>query len=532
MKKIIALLLALVLAVSCFVACDTTKPEDTKDTTPKTTEGNKDTTPDTTEPAVEDLFDGKHEIVEITYHVRHNPEEDTQQVVDYLNKTYLEPRYNLRLKVIMTANAEYNDRMTLAMTGNEDWDLCYTASFVNKYWDRVSMGAFYDLNELMDTKEWAELTAAMPEGLIDWAMVDGHYYGIPNLQIMSSPNAIYLQKSLVDKYNLNLKDDDYILNINENEALMNWLKQVRDNEEDYIPLYFASQITNAIGYQSGDKKIGTYGYASYYRDTTDFTTFYLEDNAELKEKNIQKWLKWLEFKEEGFFADDFLTNADQSANLKANRYAVYTTTGKPGGGPDMSARQGVEYIQVYLDNYEYYQGSPMTTCTAINYNSKNPQAALKFIQVMWTDTDVYNTFLAGIEGEHYTKVSDNRIEPIADSGYNMVGWGWGCGNQFNQWLIPGQADDVWEQTIAMNENGMIDTTNGFTFDQTPVQTEMSNLSTVDSEWANWQWYCKDEAELRAKYDEYIQAKKDAGVMTVVEEVQNQLQAWAKANGKL
>lgn len=530
MKKIIALLLALVLAVSCFVGCDNTKPVDTKpvDTKPATGD-TKGTEPAPTEE--ENLFDGKHDIVEVTWCVRHNPEEDLEQVLDYLNKTYLEPRYNLHLNVIMTANAEYNDKMTMMMTGGEEWDLCYTANFVNVYADRVAMGAFYELDNLFDTKEWKDLEAVLPEGLLDWAKIDGKYYGIPNYQIMSSPSALFIQKPLLDKYNITIKDDSTVGDITKHEGIMKLLKEVKENEPNYIPLAFVGQATNTIGWQNVTN-VGTYSVASYYRDTKDFTTFLLEDNAELKEKNIQTYLKQIEFAKEGYFQSDYLTATDTLERMEKGQFAIYASTGKPGGGADMTARTGIEHIQVYTADGIYYQGSPMTTCTAINYNSKNPLAALKMIQVMWTDLDVYNTFLAGIEGEHYKKISDTRIEPIADSGYNMVGWGWGCGNQFNQWLVPGQDDDVWEKTKEMNENGLIDVTNGFVFNQEPVQTEMSNISTVNAEYKNWQWYCKDEAELRAKYDEYIEALKEAGALTIVAEVQKQLQAWAKANGKL
>lgn len=530
MKKIIALLLVLVLAVSCFVGCDTKKPVDTKpvDTKPATGD-TKGTEPAPTEE--ENLFDGKHDIVEVTWCVRHNPEEDLQQVLDYLNKTYLEPRYNLHLNVIMTANAEYNDKMTMMMTGGEEWDLCYTANFVNKYVDRVAMGAFYDMNELMDTKEWADLEAVLPEGLIDWAVIDGHLYGVPNYQIMSSPAALFVQKPLLDKYNIKIESNTTVGNIYDHAGLMKLLEEVKKNEPGIIPMAFVGQATATIGW-TDLSNIGSYSYASYYKDTKDFEVFYAPDKADLKEKNIQTWLKQIEFAKLGYFQEDYLTAVDTLERMEKGQFAIYASTGKPGGDADMTARTGIEHIQIYTANGIYYQGSPMTTCTAINYNSKNPLAALKMIQVMWTDLDVYNTFLAGIEGEHYKKISDTRIEPIADSGYNMVGWGWGCGNQFNQWLIPGQADDVWEKTKEMNENGLIDVTNGFVFNQEPVQTQISNLSTAAAEYKNWQWYCKDEAELRATYDKYLKALEDAGVRDVVAEVGKQLKAWAQANGKI
>ena len=533
MKKIIALLLALVLAVSCFVACEQKPVETQPKDDPKPTDSKPvETDPVETEP--ENLFDGKHDIVEVTWCVRHNPEEDLEQVLDYLNKTYLEPRYNLHLNVIMTSNSEYNDKMTMMMTGGEDWDICYTASFVNNYWDRVAMGAYYELDQLFDTAEWKELEAALPEGLLDWAKVDGKYYGIPNYQIMSSPSALFVRKDLLDKYNIKIEDDSVVGDIYEHAGLMKLLDEVNENEPTVIPMAFVGQAYGTVAWngESEFRNVGSYDYASYYKDTTDYKVFWADQDPAYQEYYLDMWEDRIEFAKKGYFQDDYLTATNTQDLLKQNAFAIYASTGKPGGGADMTARYGTEYIQIYCSNKEYYQGSPMTTCTSINYNSKNPLAALKMISVMWNDLDVYNTFLAGIPDEHYKKISDTRIEPIADSGYNMVGWGWGCGNQFNQWLIPGQADDVWEETKAMNENGMIDTTNGFTVNREPYQTEYGNLQTLAKEWTNWQWYCKDRAELEAKYKEYLEAQKECGIEKVIEEVGKQLQDWAKANGKL
>ena len=53
--------------------------------------------------------------------------------------------------------------------------------------------------------------------------------------------------------------------------------------------------------------------------------------------------------------------------------------------------------------------------TAISINSAHPERAMKLIELMNTEKGkghLYNLLVYGIEGEHYTKVNDNEIQPI------------------------------------------------------------------------------------------------------------------------
>ena len=212
-------------------------------------------------------------------------------------------------------------------------------------------------------------------------------------------------------------------------------------------------------------------------------------------------------------------------------------TGKPGGEAETSASLGREYIQIYVGSKdgnppEYYRTATggMTTVLGMNYASEDPEAALEFLKVMWTDVDLYNMFVHGIEGEHYKKVSEFRVEPIADSGYSRSGYAWGFGNQFNAWLIPGQADDVWEQTIEMNANAKPINTPGFRPSTAAVETEIAACKTVAAEY-ELQWLnCKTEDEVRAWLTEYIAKLKEAGVYAIVENLQAEMDKYCEANG--
>lgn len=532
MKKIIALLLVLVLAVSCIAGCAPAAPVDTKDTTPvdtKDSAGN-----DTTAaPVVEDRFDGKHEIVEVTVVIRNAPQPDDLQVVTAMNKILAE-RYNLKLNLVAVPEAEYQDRITLMMTSGETWDWCYTASWTNNYWDRAGMGAFYDLYQLKDTEAWKELMEVYPEGWYDNAIVDGQLFGIPNYQIEYSPLALYIQKEYAEKYDLPYENGDAVSDLTDPEFYA-WMLRVKEGEPDMHIFRPTGSWKSGIN-PNYPAYSGFNGAGIYVDDTTDYEVFFEQEKH--FDYIVEHRMGLLKLIEDGIIREDVYTMGDDTADYKANKYVLWAGTAKPGGEAEISAAQGVEYIQLHSGSKdggtpEYYRTATggMTTVLGMNYASKDPEAALEFLKVMWTDVDLYNMFVHGLEGEHYTKVGENRVEPIANSGYSRSGYAWGFGNQFNAWLLPGQADDVWEQTIKMNAGAKSINIPGFRNNTANVETEVAACKTVIAEY-DLQWLnCKTEDEVKAWLTEFNQKLKEAGIETIVEDVQAQIDAWCEANGK-
>lgn len=168
--------------------------------------------------------------------------------------------------------------------------------------------------------------------------------------------------------------------------------------------------------------------------------------------------------------------------------------------------------------------------TAINVNSKHPEEAMKLLNLVYTDKEIYNELLYGIEDVHYTKTGDNRVELIDGNKYNTVfsTYGWKFGNQFNQYLVPGQADDLWEETAKMNNEAPVSVLRGFVFDPSNVQTELTQLAAVKDEFKNGQYTTADIEKFITDRNEKME---QAGLSTLMEEVQRQVDEWKAANGK-
>ena len=117
---------------------------------------------------------------------------------------------------------------------------------------------------------------------------------------------------------------------------------------------------------------------------------------------------------------------------------------------------------------------------------------------------------------------------IENSGY-VISSGWEFGNQFQQWLMPSQPDDLWEQTKQINESANRSTAYGFVFDHANVRTEIANCRAVYEEY----WMALllglfgEDSEIA--YQEFLDKLETAGAGRIIAEKQRQLDEWRTQN---
>ena len=465
-KRVLSFLLVIAMIVTMFAACDSTNDEPQQTEAPAVSDT----------PATPDVTEAPEEIVTVTWAVRGDPQDDYDAVLEAANKL-LRERYNLELNLVVIPSGEYSTRMDLMITSGEEWDLCYCSSWNNPFLVNVNREAFLGLNDLLATETGKELLSVYPEGLTDYATVQGEVYALPNYQKLYDGYAAAIRKDLAEKYNLDLTKEYKDL-----DDLIPFMDEVLANEPDIWPL-------RASGAEGG-----------YYRnyETINQALIVEVDDPNQTVKYMWENDSWnysrqrlADLFQKGYIRADQATVTDDSADQMAGRYAVQMLPYKPGFEADTAAKYGGEYVCIQFTDVDYmiYSTSPQATMTAINYASKNPEAALKMYTVMWTDPEIYNILVFGIEGEHYTKVAENRVEQIADSGWSVAGmFGWQLGNQFNAMVLPGQGDDIWVETDALNKNAIQSKLAGFSWDSTEVSTELAQLTAkmaeLPSPWMN------------------------------------------------
>ena len=195
---------------------------------------------------------------------------------------------------------------------------------------------------------------------------------------------------------------------------------------------------------------------------------------------------------------------------------------------------------VPTDPFYYIQNYAAAGQTFVTSSSEHPVDALHFAELLHTDKgkDLYNCLVWGLEGVHYdsaaTEEEPNRIvtrdydgaQGNADSPYGW--WNWLVGNTYYTLLNQSSVVGYQQSLFELNDNAVKSEALGFTYDPIAVNAEIAQLNAVRDEYRdmlesgtleNWE----------ASYEEFLSKLETAGIQTVVDDVQAQLDAYVAAN---
>ncbi len=407
----------------------------------------------------------------------------------------------------------YKGKLKLAMASGEGFDLCLLDE--PSFSDAVQRGGLLALDEYISK---GNIKQSVPEDILKYGQYNGSVYAVPNIQIMAVASSLYIREDLAKEYNL---DTESIHNLNDLEPFLHWVKT---NYPQYYPIRMTTSLGRMVkGYEDTfyDELISSAVYA-YEEDgrvkvvkAVDYEPFWAL--AELK----NDWYK------KGYIrADVAVSSSNDWDDVSRGMYAVYMETYKPGGieGTNQDL-EGVDYIEVLFCKLYNNYNAGAAAMTGISSFSKNPELAYRLIELVNTDKELFNILAFGVEGKHYTKDNDGKIAINVNGGY-VANAGWKFGNQFNAYVLSIQPDDVWEQTKKLNEESPMSKLTGFRPDYTNIKLEISQINTVQNKYKSVQMGSDD---LSAYREEYIKEINAAGIDTVVEELQRQVDEWIRDN---
>jgi len=175
------------------------------------------------------------------------------------------------------------------------------------------------------------------------------------------------------------------------------------------------------------------------------------------------------------------------------------------------------------------------TMNGICATSKHPTEAMKVLELLNTDAEVYNLLSRGVEGVHWVWVDkDKKIMGFPEgvtaetSTYNPNS-DWMFGNQFNAYYRDAAQVGAWEATKVMNDTAFPSAALGFVVDREPIKTEIAQVTAILKEKA---------APIEngfTSYDEampaIIEEINAAGAQKIIEEIQRQLNEWGTSISK-
>ena len=231
----------------------------------------------------------------------------------------------------------------------------------------------------------------------------------------------------------------------------------------------------------------------------------------------------------GYILKDGLTTSDLPNDLieVGRAFSTYSNL-KPGFDIKQSALVGIPVVSVDVTQTHTNTAIPQTMQWCIASNSKDPEGTMRTLNVFYSDQEAMNLLAWGIEGEHYQIMDDGHItypDGITSEtiGYNL-NQGWLFGNQYLTYVWEGDPIDLYDQLKTWNDSAKPSQAYGFTYDSTPVKTEVAAVTNVCNEFRKALEFGVVDPE--GTLDEFISRLKAAGIDTIIAEKQAQLDAWA------
>lgn len=362
------------------------------------------------------------------------------------------------------------------------------------------------------------------------AMIDGEIYGVnPLSETRGSGGGVWIPARYLREVGFSF-DPDRIYTMEELDSLFASLKKL------YPDSYPLGQVTTDRSFSS----FSFFNGSDRWMAAADSADSGVLDGGEGNFVNFygteeyREFLAWMRrWYEAGYIHPDAAVTNLGAVELLSSGIVLSVPTGSmPGMVPDEVA--GGEVVCLMMSPVIY---GPNNSSTGIRWvipaTAKEPEAAMKFLNLMYTDERIINLLAWGIEGRDYVFVDrEAGVIEYPDGKqadeleyYNPLGL---YGNTAMRYMQG--SDELRRLQIAYNEKavpvGMQFA--GFTFDVSQLTAERSLIRQVLSRYLPV--LESGSVDIDEVYPEFMAALEEAGIDRVIAEKQRQLEEFLNADG--
>ncbi len=453
------------------------------------------------------------------------PSDETLATVEEAINVITRDKIGVEVELMPISIWDYSSTVSLALQGGEQIDVFQTLGDLNL---AISTGMAQDITDIMSTY------APETEALIgdDWLSACSHagkLYGIPTFKpIALTPMLVYRQ-DIVDALGLDMSA------VNSVDDITPILQAVKEAYPDITPM--AAVSTGNIGLGLTVPNVD-YLADDYYspkgvllNDELTVVDYYASD-AFAKICNLAR--TWYEG---SLVMKDAATTSSTAAELMSsgNYFCYLASYSYPEedtaasleaqcGGYDLSAKiVGSAFLDTTSIN-------ALTWCVAST--SAVPEAALKFLNLTFTDQDVCNLIIYGLENRDYVKNDDGTVsypegQEAASVPYTSQLSCGTLGNFFIMYPMAGTDPEslVWE--LEQNQNAKTSIAMGFTFDNSSVKTEYTAVTNVINQYLPGLLCGSVDPETEIPV--FLERLQEAGLNDIIAAKQAQLDTWVAEN---
>ena len=452
---------------------------------------------------------------------------DTQQIQDAMNEILI-PRYGISVELLIMDAASYQQNIRLMLTAGEQVDVMSTlfAGFVHLQ----SQGFLLDLeaNNLIQNFGPGIPAAVGGWEILNGARIAGTLYGVPtNCDHAVGRGSIVIGTQYLEAIGFdvpNPNNDIIHITVAELNGILHQLNEAFPDIETIRPT-----IPGGINQFMNFDPLGPDMFGVLLDPANDLTVSNLFTSQEFYDF-ISMMHEW---NNSGFISlDAAADDTPVTALVAAGRLMAYMTGGKPGIVAQESTLCAMP-VTVFQTGQDIMNANAAARFPwAIPFTTADPTRAMTLLNAIYTDPDLSNLLVWGIEGVHYEHQASGHVNFPAGLDAGSSGWsngmGWAMPNQFITHVWAGDDLDLYQQLVEFNDNAIISRAFGFIFDPFPVQNEITaSTNAFDELITSLGLGMVDPATGIAQLNDRLTS---AGLYRIIAEKQRQLDEWAAATG--
>jgi putative aldouronate transport system substrate-binding protein len=477
------------------------------------------------------------EIVVLDYYWVGNADTDQRPLVEAAINNYVGPLIGVNVVFHIVGWGDWASKAVTGLQAGEKMDIFFTADWWH-YMQLASEGLFRPLND--DAGEYGNLLKEHGQGIVNTlnpafitgTQIDGVNYAVPTNKELTVPEGFVYNVTWAEEIGLTPEE---AANIKSFEDMEPWLEKAkaaypseypymtdgRPGFQPWVPDFAAGVPGNIISMKFEPDSNGVFDETIVSTMETDWA---MQHSAKLHEWYLKGWIH----------PDAGLTTFDTATVMNAGKFLF---TPQPLKGSNIKAQElinssgnadlklGEIYTQSKI-NITVHSGGSML---AIPMLSDHPVEAMKFINLMHTDSKLLNMMLFGVEGTHWDFEADGRVNLKNSAWYGAHPGAWTLGNTTLQAVSNKEDPKKNQMLIDYSDDSINHASLGFRFRTEPVAAELTALNAVvdGMNRALMTGYVDPAVEL----PKYIDALKAAGLDTVKAEVEKQYTAWKAAKGQ-
>jgi putative aldouronate transport system substrate-binding protein len=427
----------------------------------------------------------------------------------------------------------YMQQIGLMLSGGERIDLVMdTAMPVTSFSTMLSQKQLMDISDYLPV--YAPDMMEFMDEYIGATSVGDAIYGVPCYRVYNGSYYLCFREDILEALDL-VEEAANITNWSDYEALMLKVQAAQDTLPE--ELRTTSMISNTTGdgavLNVQGAALGSENFADCYGmdvladnnkiiyvdpATNKVGNFYATDDYRAMIERVHSWYeKDLVYKDSAMNTDggDYAcTNGLVFTWLSPSEIGVEEERSRSTGYPIMCVKVADQPLQSSNANM-WAWSVPVTT--------EAPEAAVAFLNLMYTNPDIENLLVYGIEGRDYDLLDTGEAAVRADAVYNSMDFYYG--NQFNAYPSAGKGADFREIALADLKAAEKSPYFGCVIDTNEVANEITAVAAVINKYGPG---LASGSVDPAQIDVMLAEMEDAGVQKIIDSYQAQLDAWLAA----